>query len=220
MTGRTSFIAAMWVTCALVAASSSSAIELSSFEFMLGDAWNLDTTLSVEQRGYPSIDLAANYETRPFEKPLYWAFRFGFNRRERGAWELQFVHHKIHLTNTTEEIQHFEITHGLNVVTVNRTFETLPVAMRVGGGFIIAHPESVVRGLSWYDEGGIFDSGYHLTGPAILGGVGKHFRVSSRLSVGLEVQLIAAWAKVPVAEGSATAPNVALHGMVGVGYRL
>ena len=191
MTGRTSFIAAVWVTCALVAASSSSAIELSSFEFMLGDAWNLDTTLSV-----------------------------GFNRRERGAWELQFVHHKIHLTNTTEEIQHFEITHGLNVVTVNRTFETLPVAMRVGGGFIIAHPESVVRGLSWYDEGGIFDSGYHLTGPAILGGVGKHFRVSSRLSVGLEVQLIAAWAKVPVAEGSATAPNVALHGMVGVGYRL
>ena len=76
------------------------------------------------------------------------------------------------------------------------------------------------RGLSWYDEGGIFDSGYHLTGPAILGGVGKHFRVSSRLSVGLEVQLIAAWAKVPVAEGNATAPNVALHGMVGVGYRL
>jgi hypothetical protein len=34
-----------------------------------------------------------------------------------------------------------------------------------------------------------------------------------------EAQLSAAWARVPVAGGRASAPNVALHGMVGVGYR-
>ena len=208
-----------FVTWVFLNPLSSSATDLSSFEFMLGDAWNFQTRLSVAQREYPSIDLRAKYETRPFEKPLYWAFRFGFNRRESGAWELQFIHHKIHLSNTTEEIQHFEITHGLNVVTFNRAFEALPITVRVGGGFVIAHPESVVRGLSWYDEGGLFDSGYHLTGPAVTAGVGKDFQLTPHLFVVLEAQLVAAWAKVPIAQGDATAPNVALHGMAGFGYR-
>ena len=205
--------------CVFSGPPTSSAIELSSFEFMLGDAWNFNTKLSISQTGYPAIDLTAEYETRPFEKPLYWAFRFGFNREERGAWELQFIHHKIHLTNTTDEVEHFEITHGFNLFTVNRSFEDLPVTLRVGLGIVFAHPESTIRGLSWYDQDGVFGSGYHLTGPAVMGGIGKSFRLSSRFFFGLEAQVIAAWAKVPIAEGEAKAPNVAIHGMAGLGYR-
>jgi hypothetical protein len=207
---------AMWL---FLCPPSSSAIELSSFEFMLGDAWNFDTNLSISQKGYLSIDLTAEYETRPFERPLYWAFRFGFNREERGAWELQLIHHKIHLTNTTDEIQHFEITHGFNILTFNRSFEGLPFTLRAGAGLVVAHPESTIRDLSWYDQDGVFGSGYHLTGPALTGGIGKSFRLSSRFFFGLEAQVIAAWAKVPVAEGEAKAPNVAIHGMAGLGYR-
>lgn len=209
-------VVASWV---VAGAPSSSAIDLSSFEFMFGEAWNFDTTLSIVQHGYPAIDLTAEYETRPFEKPLYWAFRFGFNRGERGAWELQFIHHKIHLTNPTEEIQHFEITHGFNLFTVNRSFEGLPITFRVGAGLVFAHAESVIRGHPWYDEGGVFGSGYHVTGPALIAGLGKDFHLTSRLFIGLEGQLIAAWAKVPIAEGEAKAPNVAIHGLIGLGYR-
>ena len=202
-----------------LAPAPSSAIEPSSFEFFLGDAWNFNTSLSIAQHEFQNLDLTAEYETRPFEKPLYWVLRFGFNRQGRGAWELQFIHHKIDLSNTTGEIQRFEISHGFNIFTLNRTFEDLPVTFRFGAGLVIAHPESVVRGLSWYDEGGVFDSGYCLTGPAITAGVGKDLPLSSRVFVAVEMQLIAAWASVPVANGKARAPNVALHGMVGLGYR-
>jgi hypothetical protein len=197
----------------------SHAIELSSFEIFLGGAANLDTTLKVEQEGYPNLDLTASYDTRPFDTPLYWAIRFGFNRRDRGAWELQLVHHKIYLSNPPEEIQNFEITHGFNVLTVNRSFENLPITLRVGVGLVLAHPDTIVRGQHRSEEGGLFDTGYHLTGPALLAGVGKDLRISSRFFVAIEAQLTASSAEVPIADGDAQAPNVALHGLLGVGYR-
>jgi hypothetical protein len=188
-----------------------------SIELLLGTAVNFRTPLAVRQEGQPEIELGARYSTRPLTTPLYYAVRFS-SEDEGTAWELQFIHHKLHLSNPPPEIQHFEITHGFNLFTVNRAFDTRWAEFRVGVGLVLAHTESTVRGLGG-PGGGILDTGYRLTGPCLVTGVGKELALSTDVYVSGEVQLIGAWARVPVAKGSATAPNVALHFLLGVGYR-
>jgi hypothetical protein len=195
------------------------AFELSSFEFFLGSAVNLNTPLEISQSGHPALDVTADYETRGFERPMYWSFRFGFNRTEQGAWEFQARHHKLFLTNPPPEVQHFEITHGFNILTFNRSFEDLPVTLRVGAGLVLAEPNTTIRGLSDEDAGGLFGSGYTLTGPAFVGGVSKDFTVWKGLFFVIEADLIAAWFRVPVVDGHAQGPNISLHGLAGLGYR-
>lgn len=200
----------LWVTAS--AGQSSRSVEL-----FLGTAANLPTALTVRQEGEPEIELEARYDTRPLTSPFYYAVRFAFEG-PKGAWELQLVHHKLHLSNPPAAIQHFEITHGFNVLTLNRSFDARGVRLRVGAGIVLAHPESTVRGRE-SAVGGVLDSGYSLTGPALLAGVGKAFEVATDLYVGAEVQLIGARARVPVAGGTATAANVAVHFLFGTGYR-
>lgn len=187
-------------------------------EFFFGGAWSLPTALEVEQTGQPAVEIDARYKTRPFEQPLYWAVRIEWGGKTP-RWELQLLHHKIYLENPTPPVDHFEVTHGYNVFTFNRTFDRGYAVLRAGAGVVIAHAESVVRGE--YDHGdgrGILDTGYELAGPALIVGAGRSLPVRWNLFVTPEIQLSAAWAKVSVADGKAIAPNVALHLVVGIGY--
>jgi hypothetical protein len=205
-------------TLALGAAFPCSAERGMAVEFLLGGALNAPTTLKIEQDGRTTIELDAEYETRSFDLPLYWAIRFDWGMTG-SRWELQFVHHKIYLENTTEEVESFEITHGFNMFTLNRAFDRKYAVLRVGAGVVIGHSESVVRGV--HDSGhdrGIFNTGYELAGPALLAGVGRSFSIYSGFFFTPEIQLSAAWARVGVADGKATTTNVALHLMLGVGY--
>jgi hypothetical protein len=97
----------------------------------------------------------------------------------------------------------------------SRSFESLPVTFRVGGGLVLAHTDSIVRGTQSTDEGGLFGTGYELTGPVLMGGVGKDFNLSPRFFVALELQATFGWANVSVYEGDASTTNLALHWMVG-----
>ncbi|MEJ2181205.1 MAG: hypothetical protein P8Y28_12430 [Gammaproteobacteria bacterium] len=45
--------------------------------FSLGNAWNADRTLTVKQDGYPGITFDAEFDTKAFECPIYYALRFG-----------------------------------------------------------------------------------------------------------------------------------------------
>jgi hypothetical protein len=190
--------------------------ERCSVELLLGGALNASTTLAINQDGEDDIEIDADYATKPFEFPVYYALRLA-HLRARGAWELQFIHHKIHLENTTEEVERFEITDGFNILTVNRAFPAGPVDLRVGAGVVIAHADSRIRGLST-SGGGILDTGYEVGGPAILAGAGKRFRLSERWIGALETQVTLARARVSVANGEAATTNVAFHIMFGVGY--
>lgn len=190
-----------------------------SFELFIGTGANIRTPLSIQQKNHPEIELTARYETRPFEDPTYYAMRFSRGDRT-GAWELQFIHHKLHLANPPQEIQHFEITHGFNLLSLNRSFSLRHVTLRFGMGIVLAHTESTVRELKHSGSGGIFGTGYLLTGPALLGGLGKRIPLSRRFHMACEAQLTAARAKVPVADGTASAPNVAVHALLGISYRI
>jgi hypothetical protein len=182
-----------------------------SFEGFLGGAFNFGSTLSLRQEGEPDINIDADWETRPFELPPYYSLRIAFHR-DRAAWEVQFTHHKIYLQNVTEDVEQFEITHGFNMLTANYAWTSLPVDIRIGGGVVIAHPDSTVRGQK-------SSEGYQLTGPVFLSGVGKRFDLSSHVFVSTEAQFTYGRANLPIAGGDATAPNAAIHGMIGLGFR-
>jgi hypothetical protein len=181
-----------------------------SVEAFLGGAHNFGTTLSVEQNGQPELEVSADYETRPFEPPLYYAIRISFQEEAR-SWEIQFIHHKLYLTNGPPEVEHFEITHGFNTLTFGHAWTSLPVTVRLGGGLVIAHPDSEIRGMSW-------SPGYEVTGPAVFAGVGKRFPLGTRVFLSTEAQFLWARAHVSVSGGEASAPNVALHGLIGLGF--
>jgi hypothetical protein len=191
---------------------------LTSIEILSGTAYNFQTPLVISQEGQPDIDLHARYDTKPLKMPFYYCIRAGL-KWGSAPWEVQFIHHKLYLHNKPDYVQKFEITHGFNILTLNRVFETGVADLRIGAGLVAAHAESRVRNLSYSGEGGPFYTGYRVTGPAFISGVGKHIPLSSRFFISTEVQLTAAWARVPVAQGNAAAPNVALHGLVGTGYR-
>ncbi len=83
--------------------------------------------------GFSDIEHAASYETRSFELPAYYSIRLALHDDSR-AWELQFTHHKVFLSNPPAEIQNFEITHGFNLMTLGRTWTSVPFTIRFGGG--------------------------------------------------------------------------------------
>jgi hypothetical protein len=187
-------------------------------DLFVGTSKNFNAQLEVTQAGEPTLDFAASYESRSFEYPLYYAIRLAWQRETFGV-ELQLVHHKLYLSDPPAEIQQFEISHGLNLVTANFVVRSLSVDLRFGLGVVIAHPETIVRGLVGPKEGGVFNSEYHLTGPTFIAGAGHAFALVSRVFVIPEVFLSAARARVPVARGEAALFNVAFHAMVGVGIR-
>ena len=47
------------------------------FQASVGEVYNFDTSLKVHQEGFQAIDIDADYETRPFESPLYYSLRAG-----------------------------------------------------------------------------------------------------------------------------------------------
>ena len=195
----------------LLGVSTASAQSRVSVEAFFGAAHNFGTTLTIEQDGHPVLEHVADYATRPFELPPYYAFRFTVVD-ENGGWELQFTHHKIHLENNPAEIQSFEISHGYNFLVFGRSFSSLPVDLRVMGGIVIAHPDSDVRNQP-------LSPGYQLTGPAFVIGAGKRLDFHPRVFVAVNVQLLLARARGPVADGTFSAPNVSLHALFGLGFR-
>jgi len=185
-----------------------------SAEMLLGGALNANTRMRVEQEGEPDLSFTADFDSRSLEKPIYYVIRVSLADRT-GAWELQFVHHKLTLSNPPPEIQFFEISHGFNIFTLDRVFRVDPVLVRAGAGIILAHGESTVRDQTYEPTG----AGYRVTGPALMGGVGKTWDLPHRFYVATDAQLSVAWARVPVVDGTAQVTNVALHLMAGLGFR-
>ncbi|UCE02596.1 MAG: hypothetical protein JSW67_15395 [Candidatus Latescibacterota bacterium] len=186
-------------------------------DFFLGASKNFNSKLEIAQAGHPTLDFHAEYDSRSFEQPLYYAVRFAWLFETSGL-ELQLVHHKVHLTNPPPEVANFEVSHGFNLLTLNYVLRALPLDVRFGVGLVAGHTESTVRGLSLSGGGSVFGE-YAISGPALIAGAGHPFPLLSRLVMIPEVYLSAARARLPVADGEASLYNVALHVMLGAGVR-
>jgi hypothetical protein len=183
-----------------------------------GAARSLPTRLSIEQDGFPALDLSARYDNRPFDSPPQWVLRIS-RRAGGGAWELQHLHHKLYLGNRPPEVERFDITHGYNIVTLGHAWHRGPLGLRAGAGVVIAHPESTVRGLRFGPRQGILGLDQYLAGPALVLGASRELRLGRRGYLSPELQFTAAHARVPIQGGHASAPNLAVHVLVGLGLR-
>ncbi|HEX7184716.1 MAG TPA: hypothetical protein VF756_23020 [Thermoanaerobaculia bacterium] len=189
-----------------------------TFQAAVGAVTNLETSLEIRQDGFPDIELDAEYETRPFEGPLYYSLRTG-RWRGRGGWEVELIHQKLFLQDAPPEVQRFAISHGYNLVTLNRAWDLRGLILRIGAGPVIAHPESEVRGRVLDPQDTNLSGGYHLAGPVLQAGAERRFDLGDKWFLGLEGKASASRAEVPVAGGEAEVPNVAFHALIGLGFR-
>ncbi len=182
-----------------------------------GFALNLRSPLTIRQAGQPDISLNARYESRSFTSPLYYALRVGRWSGGR-AWEVELIHHKLYLRNRPETVQQFEVSHGFNLITINRALPLGRAVWRPGLGITLSHPESTIRGRTFDTSRGLLGWGYHVSGPVAQLAVARRFGVAGGLFVSAEGKVTAAYARVPVQDGRATFTNVAFHGLLGLGY--
>ena len=202
----------MGAALALLVAPSPSQAQV-TFEFYVGSAINVPTPLTITQSGFPDISETGHYAVKPFEDRMYYAARLGYWKGNTG-WLLELLHHKLYLEDPPEDVESFEVTHGYNIITINRGWRPGGFVVLAGGGLVIPHSNSIVRGR----ERSI-DAPYTLAGVAAQGAVSRQLSLSSWLFGTVEGKVTAAWAKVPVVDGDATVPNIAFHGLVGLGVR-
>jgi hypothetical protein len=189
-----------------------------SFEYLLGDAFIIPTSLTVKQNGYEDIKLIPKYRRDSFEQPLYYSIKLS-KGNGKSAWEIELLHLKIFLDNKPEEIQQFGISHGYNYVYFNRVWEKRQFIVRLGLGLIVAHAENTVRERKLAENGGIFNAGYYISGSAVQGTVANRLRLIAGAYLGIEGKLTISYSRIPVADGHANAPLVAFHGLFGLGYQ-
>jgi hypothetical protein len=189
-----------------------------SLQLGFGGAWNAPMPLVIRQSGREDLRVTARYDARPLEAPPYYVVRIG---RWAGdaEWSLELVHHKLYLSNPPPDVDRFSVSHGYNLILLGRTLLLgRGFRSRIGGGMVIAHPESRVRGEDLPEDGGPLGGGYHLSGVAASADLEWPLRHRSGAFLSPEARLTAAWARVPVARGDADVPSVAVHGTLVVGF--
>jgi len=186
-------------------------------EIFGGSSYSFPTPLRIRQAGYEDIDITARYETKPFQKDPYYAWRIGKWNGDN-AWELDFVHQKLYLENKPAEVQEFKITYGYSLLTLNRAWKRHGLIYRFGLGIVITNSETIVRGMEKTREGGILNNGYYISGPTAQGAIGKRFYLGKDLFLALEGKLTASYARIDINGGYAQVPNAAVHWLFGLGY--
>jgi hypothetical protein len=188
-----------------------------TLEMFGGTAWNLPLSLKIEQPGEPLIKFKARYSTSPWRGSPYYALRIGYQH-----WSGELVHHKVYLNNAPEPVEHFEVSHGYNLVMVNRalTFDRAASIVRIGLGMVVGHPEGRIRGRDINPVKSLLGGGYHISGLCLQVAVGRQLGIAEHWFFRPEAKITAAWARMPLAGGgTVTVPNIALHTLFGFGYR-
>lgn len=183
-----------------------------SLEAYLGDAYNFRTRFKIEQDGGFSRSGRADYETRGFERPLYYMLRAA-RWQEARAWEASLIHHKLYLRNPPDGVGALSISHGFNIISVNRAARAGDWIYRFGAGPVVTHAEAVINGVA-------YDGPYKLSGAALLAGGGRRFEVSKSVFLSVEVMATAAYARAKLSgtpQAELRTSNLAIHGRLGMG---
>lgn len=186
------------------------------FEFGTGIPYNIPMPLTIRQTGENTLHLIGQYDSRPFEIPIFWDWKISYWDSSTG-WELEAIHHKLFLTNKPSEVQQFDISHGINLVVINRCFLKDGFIFKVGAGISLTHPESVVRFKRLDENRGILDQGYYISGPAVLFSGGKILYIYKNIFMVVEAKLGLSYSNIPIADGSADVYNIAAMLTFGVG---
>ncbi|MDP4277918.1 MAG: hypothetical protein Q8914_09845, partial [Bacteroidota bacterium] len=101
---------------------------------------------------------------------------------------------------------------------INRGFDINGLTLKTGAGIVLAHPESSVRHQRYNGGIGLFNLGYHLSGPAVNIAFGRQIRLNDRFYIQTEAKTTYAFARVPISNGMATVNNWAFHMTIGLGF--
>jgi hypothetical protein len=189
-------------------------LELQAF---LGTSVSAPSPLWITQRGQPGLDFTAHWATRPLLDTWYYAGRLGLWSGDRG-WLFDFTHHKIYLTNPPPEIQRFQITNGMNMFTLSRGFRRGLFSYALGAGPVVTYPINRVRGQKLQGGRGFF-GGYFLSGGNLMASATRRFPLAAGIFLSLDGRVSASYVRVPVANGHASVPNLALHLHAGLGFQ-
>lgn len=201
-----------WLGLFAAGISAGAAAATWSLEGSLGAAYNAGTRLTIEQEGEERLSLSARYATRSFESPLYYGIRLSRWDGPR-AWELSLIHDKLYLRNPPLEVENLAISHGFNLITLNRSIQSSALTYRLGAGVIVTHPEGRVRGRN-------YDGPYDLAGAVALAGASKRFYGNGKWFVVADSALTVGYAKTHAGgdrELTLTVPHAAVHALLGVG---
>lgn len=187
-----------------------------TFELHGGEVYNVPMSLSIKQQTYPDIKLTARYHSESLILPVYWDWRFSRWKNNK-SWEFEAIHHKLYLDNTTAEVQKFNISHGFNILMVNRGIERNSFRYRVGAGIVLAHPESIIRGKEFGNSTDDMDMGYYLTGPVFNLAISRPIRLGSWFYINPEAKTTFAYSYIKISEGHANVYNLAFHLILGFG---
>jgi hypothetical protein len=198
------------LTALLIFSARTASAQRVSIDLLFGSAYNVPMPLTVRQDGYPDIHFTGRYDTKPFG-PLapYYAARLSFWKNDR-AWEVQFVHHRLFLSNTTPEVERFEVHFGYSYLLFGRAWKTHGFDLHASGGILITNPANRIRGRS------LPSVGYNVSGGGGAFTVTRDFKLADHFSVLGEGAVMAGSTSVPVVDGSARVHNVSLHGRFGV----
>lgn len=189
-----------------------------SFEFQGGSAWSLPGPLVIEREGRSGWSLRAHWSTRPFEGSPYYAWRIGRWSRDR-AWELELIHHKLYLNHPPAGIGHLEISHGFNLITVNRAWAEGPWRARAGLGLLVTHAEGTLEGAALLSDRGPIGGGYVPAGPALQGALQRTWPLGHGFFLSAEGKVTWAYGRIPFEGGQLRVGNLALHALLGAGHR-
>jgi hypothetical protein len=203
----------------LLSAATAAHAQFMSAELMGGSALNVPTPLSIQQAGFSDIHFTAHYDTKPFGPYApYYTWRVDFwNKQHDRAWEVQQVHHRVFLTNTTPEVTAFAIHFGYNYFMAGRAWRMHGFMLHTDFGVIVPNPANTVRGLSINIGPNAVHTGYGLSGVGGQIAISRQFNLAKHFYVLGEGGFMMGRTTVPVVTGSATVPNVSFHGRVGIG---
>jgi len=185
------------------------------FELQLGYAMSMPTSLIIKQKGYNDIKINnAEYKTESLNDPLYWSWRIARWRKNKSI-EFEAIHHKFFLQNLPIEVQRFSVSHVYNMIFLNKGFNVNKTIWRLGLGTTIVHGESTIRNKS-YSEGTGFDiKGHRLRGVGINLAISKQLKINRLISWNIESKINAAYAHIPIVNGYAIMPMMALQIITG-----
>ncbi len=186
-------------------------------EGWFGDAYNVGTPLTIEQRGEPDLTIDADWSTRPWRPTWYYAARVA-KWKGRSAWAFEYMHHKLYLDNPPPEVGTFRITNGVNNLLIERHWRLAGGwEVGLGAGPAFAVPISRVRGKVYSrGGGGIFKSHYELAGATALATVAHRVKLLPYVYGSFAVKSTLTHLDVNVADGRAHLNNVAVHFQYGI----
>lgn len=191
-----------------------------SFEMGTGGAYNFDTNLVIDPDGGKREDFTAEYDNRPFEDAAYYMIRAGMWGGDGNAWELELIHHKLYLTNPPNSIKSLEMTHGYNLLTINRAWMMEgDYILRFGAGVVLPHMEGMTKDGDELMGEHFMGLDFTLAGPTVQAAVGKRFYITKKIFANLEGKFTASYAKIELEDGGeVVAPNVAVHALLTFGF--